>query len=298
MNAMGAAKFTNIAELIESGIAIEEVDQDTVVLKSLAPGAEVKVLCEYTVLRDDAGNTISNKVSIDNLEIDPREDEEPTSIERLYDLTIHYVDAAGKALAPSYTNKLVEGEIVEVASPAVSGYTTNVLVVTTAPDGMPAKDVEIYVVYTAIPKPEPETPEDEPEESEPEVYPAPETFVIPAPTPGTTPEAVPATVAPPTEESESGTYALVEDGEGGYILTPIEDIEVPLADLNLNDHECCILHFLIMLAAFIILAVHINKQKKRQARVFELRETIELERVKKDLGKGNVVPEAEEAKKE
>ena len=71
-----------------------------------------------------------------------------------------------------------------------------------------------------------------------------------------------------------------------------------MADLNLNDHECCILHFLIMLAAFIILAVHINKQKKRQARVFELRETIELERVKKDLGKGNVVPEAEEAKKE
>ena len=87
--------------------------------------------------------------------------------------------------------------------------------------------------------------------------------------------------------SESGTYAIVEDGEGGYILTPIEEIEVPLANIELDNHKCCILHFLIMLAAFIILAVHMRNQKKRQARVFELREQVELETAKRDLGKEN-----------
>ena len=93
--------------------------------------------------------------------------------------------------------------------------------------------------------------------------------------------------------SESGTYAIVEDGEGGYILIPIEEIEVPLADIDLDVHKCCILHFLIMLAAFIILTVHMKNQKKRQARIFELREQNELEKAKRDLGEGKAVPAAE-----
>ena len=71
MDAAGDAKFTNIADLIAAGIAIEEVDQDTVIIKSLAPAAEVKILAEYTILRDDAGKTISNGVLVDNPEIEP-----------------------------------------------------------------------------------------------------------------------------------------------------------------------------------------------------------------------------------
>ena len=292
MEATGDAKFTNIAELTESGIVIEEVDQDTAIIKSLAPGAEVKILAEYTILRDDAGKTISNGVLVDNPEIEPDKDEEPTPVERLYNLIIHYVDAAGNALAPDYVDKLVEGEIVSVNSPVISGYTTAVLVVTTAPDGMPAKDVEIYVVYTAIPTSGPETDDPDPTpDPQPEPTPDPQ----PEPTPGPTPAPVPVPTPVP-EVSESGTYAIVEDDEGNYILTPIEEIEVPLADIDLGEHKCCILHFLIMLAAFIILAVHMRNQKKRQARVFELREEIELEKAKKDLGEGRAVAAPAEGK--
>ena len=248
----------------------------------------MKILAEYTILRDDAGKTISNGVLVDNPEIDPDEDEEPTPIERLYNLIIHYVDAAGNPLATDYVNQLVEGEIVSVDSPVIAGYTTTVLVVTTAPDGMPAQDVEIYVVYTAIPAPGPGTPDPEPE-PDPEPTPDPTPDPEPAPTPGPTPAPTPV----PVEESESGTYAITQDEEGNYVLTPIEEIEVPLADIDLDEHKCCILHFLIMLAAFIILAVHMRNQKKRQARVFELREEIELEKTKKDLGEGRAVPAAE-----
>ena len=291
MNAAGDAKFTNLNELIAGGIEIETVDQDTIVLKTLAPEAEVKILAEYTILREDAGKEISNIAVADNEQIEPKVDVEPTPIERLYNLTIHYVDAAGNVLAPQYTAELVEGEIVSVTSPVIAGYTTNVLTVTTAPDGMPAKDVEIYVVYTAIPSPGSD--EDDPEPTPDPVTPEPTPMPEPVPTPEPGPAPAPAPVAPPVEVSESGTYAIVEDGEGGYILTPIEEIEVPLADIDLDEHKCCILHFLITLAALIILAVYMKNQKKRQERVFELRETIELEKTKRDLGEGKAVSEAE-----
>lgn len=165
------------------------------------------------------------------------------------------------------------------------------MTVTTAPDGMPAKDVEIYVVYTAIPSPGSD--EDDPEPTPDPVTPEPTPMPEPVPTPEPGPAPAPAPVAPPVEVSESGTYAIVEDGEGGYILTPIEEIEVPLADIDLDEHKCCILHFLITLAALVILAVYMKNQKKRQERVFELRETIELEKTKRDLGEGKAVSEAE-----
>lgn len=294
MNAEGDARFTNITDLIAAGVQLEAVDQDTVILRSLAPGAEVKLLCEYTILLEDAGKTISNRAVADNPEVDPSEDEEPTPVDELYRLIIHYVNTAGSPLAPDYNREHVRGEVVTVVSPVIPGYTTRVLSVTTGPDGMPARNLEFWVVYEAIvipatdPDPTP-TPDPDPDPTpDPTPTPGPEPIPTPEPTPTPAPAPTPDI---PVEEPEE--YVITQDEDGKYVLTPISEIEVPLADIDLDDHKCCILHFLIMLAAFIILAVHIRNQKKRQARVFELREEIELEKAKKDLGEGRAVPIAE-----
>lgn len=70
-----------------------------------------------------------------------------------------------------------------------------------------------------------------------------------------------------------GGIAVQPDGDGGVQLTPIEDNPVPLAD----EHYCCIFHFLVMLAAMIVLGFYTRSRKKHQARIAEMREEVETE---------------------
>ena len=62
-----------------------------------------------------------------------------------YTLTINYVDAAGEALAPTYTGTFNYGEAYSIMSPDVEGYTT---AQTAVSGNMPASDVTVTVTYT------------------------------------------------------------------------------------------------------------------------------------------------------
>lgn len=289
--AAGTVRFTELA-----GGTLEE--DNSVIIPALAPGEEVKLLCEYTVLEEDTGKMISNTAIADPKDpedsqeppVDPKEDKtDETPIDRRYKLTIHYVDQSGRTLAPDYVGELLRNEIITVPSPVIEGYTTRIASITTAPDGMPGRDLEFSVVY--IQQEESPSSPGTPQGTEPQ--PQPETGAEPTAQPENDTAAL---ETPVTEEPED--YAIVEDEQGNYILTPVAEIEVPLADIDLEEHACCILHFLLMLAAFILLTVHMRNQKKRQERVFELREKIELEKAEKGLGEGNFVPGEQAAARE
>ena len=123
-------------------------------ISEIGIGETVVLNCEYLIVREDAGATISNIASVttDETGETPREDEtEETPVVNIYRLTIHYVDAAGTAVAPDYTGEYEVGAAFSIASPAVTGYTPNYATVNSGADGMPAADVEVTVTYTANP---------------------------------------------------------------------------------------------------------------------------------------------------
>ena len=208
-------------------------------LPPIAPNGFVEVYCSYTVPEADAGRVIFNKAAVISGTATQATDEtDGEKIMPLYNLAIVYVDAnTGYALAETYLAKLKAGTPFYVVSPVIEGYTTQVLAVKSDADGMPAHDLSIAVVYTPI------APEEEPEEDpkEPEVN-----------------------VVTPTED-------------GGYDLTPISELDTPLADMDLGDHTCCIMHFLLMLASLITLAFYTDSRKKHQARIHQLRQSLKAE---------------------
>ena len=65
---------------------------------------------------------------------------------------------------------------------------------------------------------------------------------------------------------------------------PVEDEEVPLADRELADHECCILSFLLMLATLIIYSCFTHNMKKRQKKLAELKDQLAEETLRRQLG--------------
>ena len=65
----------------------------------------------------------------------------------IFNLTIHYVDTEGKTLVADYRDSYVYGDSFYVKTPAVSGYTPNYTYVASDENGMPAKDVEVTVIY-------------------------------------------------------------------------------------------------------------------------------------------------------
>lgn len=75
--------------------------------------------------------------------------DDPTPASVLHTLTIHYVDAAGNAVAPDYVGSFVTGSAYLVASPVVMGYTPAFASVASPAGGMPDMDIEISVLYTA-----------------------------------------------------------------------------------------------------------------------------------------------------
>ena len=68
----------------------------------------------------------------------------------------------------------------------------------------------------------------------------------------------------------------------GFFSTEIPEDLDPLGDVDLGDHSCCILHFLIMLVAMILLGFYTNDRKKRQAKIHELRRALKAEEAAKE----------------
>ena len=223
-----------------------------------------------------------------------------------YLLTIHYVDTTGKTMAEDYSAAIAVGEAFNVASPVISGYTPNYSSISSDENGMPAQNLEFTVTYTANPPapvdptpvdptpvdptpvdptpidptPVDPTPVDPTPVDPTPVDPTPvdPTPVDPTPvdpTPVDPTPVDPTPVDPTPEEPEEITDAVVIiDDEGKAHLVPIEDNEVPLANIH-GDHACNITSFLLMLAACIILMSYTRKMKKHQEEIYELKAKLE-----------------------
>ena len=81
-------------------------------------------------------------------------------------------------------------------------------------------------------------------------------------------------VTEPTDPNPEGTT------EPTYNLTPLPDDQTPLANVGLDgDHDCCILHFLLMLVSMILLGFYTSDRKKLQKRIFDLKRELKNEGV-------------------
>ena len=257
-NAAGAVTFEGHDDVTFSG--------NTATIGTMAPGATVTLNCSYVVTRADAGNEIINSAVGDSDETNPTDPSrtDPANVENIYNLTINYVYAAGGTAAPSVRAQYLAGESFIYTSPSIAGYTPNYAFVRTGADGMPARDVVITIIYTANPV-------------------TPTTPTTPTPTTpgggdGTAVTPAPAAAADGTPVGAE--VALTEDGD--VEVVPVVEEEVPLAKRDLDDHKCCVLHFLLMLAAMIVYAAYTRSMKKRQEKIAELAEELETEKLKRE----------------
>ena len=62
-----------------------------------------------------------------------------------------------------------------------------------------------------------------------------------------------------------------------------DDEQVPLGDLKLDDHKCCVLHFLIMLLALLFGIFAFGSLKRRQKKLHEIREELDCELARRGL---------------
>ena len=299
----GASGNATIAE--KDGVT---VDGNKAVIAKLAVGESIELKASYTVAREDADSTLSNKVNVTttskpgtdpdgedpNTPVvpDKEKETETTDVEKTYLLTIHYVDSNGNIVAPDYTVRLLAGDTVDaIVSPTIDGYTPDYGSVSLPSSGMPANDVTVTIVYTANPVPVvvPDTP-NTPDDGGNNDTPADDSSNGTVPTDNTGEEVSPA-------ETEDGVIETTDDG--GYDVTPINEGETPLANINLDDHACCILHFLIMLLTLIIFAIYTKSRKNRQMKVEELREQYAIAFIQKelDLSDEDMAKYLEEAKK-
>ncbi len=150
------------------------------------------------------------------------------------------MDERGNTLADDYKGEFKYKEMFDtIYSPVIKGYTPNIASVKCDKEGMPLRDLEFNVVYTRNAELEP----------------------APVPAPG-------------NNDGTGGAAAvLTANPDGTYSLTEIGEHKIPLAD-NLLDEHCCILHFLIMLAALLMLLWYTYDMKKRQRRILELEATL------------------------
>lgn len=102
-------------------------------------------------------------------------------------------------------------------------------------------------------------------------------------TPGTPAAATPAPVTPVTvlqTITEPITAAVEAAGEAlNAAVQPLvqsDDEGVPLANRASKDHKCCILHLLLLLLALMVEIRYTKSVKRRQERIFELREELAM----------------------
>ena len=84
---------------------------------------------------------------------------------------------------------------------------------------------------------------------------------------------VPSRIARAVQETGAKVRELVNAG----------DDNVPLGNQKLDDHKCCVLHFLIMLLTAILYGFFTHNLKKRQKKLFEVREELDTELAKRGL---------------
>jgi hypothetical protein len=83
--------------------------------------------------------------------------------------------------------------------------------------------------------------------------------------------------------TDAADGVIEPNADGGYDLTPIEDAKTPLANLDLDNHSCDIFHFLLMLLSLILFGVYTKSRKNRQLKAAELKEQLATETIQKEL---------------
>ena len=169
------------------------------------------------------------------------------TIDKTYNLTIHYVNAKGDKVFKDYVGTYINGESFNIQSPDVTGYTPSYRAITSGDRGMPGKNLEYTVVYTAN---------------------ATATTVTPNNANGTGGGMTAVSVS--STNPNGGILAAKVSADGN--LTTINDEDIPLAGVDLH---CCILHLLIILAALIIFLCYTYDSKKLYRRILELEEKLE-----------------------
>ncbi|OUQ43414.1 hypothetical protein B5E64_14935, partial [Drancourtella sp. An12] len=106
-----------------------EVDGENVTLDSLAPGETATIDCEYTVLKEDRGNTITNVAVADDKDgEDPQTPEVPAEVADVYDISVVHQFADGEEgdveLPNDYTvENIAVGTERTFTAESVDGYT-------------------------------------------------------------------------------------------------------------------------------------------------------------------------------
>lgn len=291
---------------------------NTVIVAAIAPKEEVALRCEYIVVRADAGNSIGNTVyvkadpvkptEVDGGPADPDkewiypEDKEaeadPAKVEDIYNLIIHYVYANGTTAAADYVGQYLAGEMYgPIYSPDIAGYISSTAFINSGENGMPAEDVVLTVVYLTQTTPggggggddTPDTPDTPPTPPTPQVNPETVIPIPPTPVPaggtGTPVVTTGGSALAALDDEAVPLGALIDvDEDGNVTVTPISEEEIPLAGGKNDDHKCCILHFLLMLAALIIYTWYTHSMKKHQKKQAELKDQLAEETLKKQLG--------------
>ncbi len=302
----------------KAGVA---VNSNTATIATLAVGASIELKVSYTVVRADADGTLANRVNVTST-TKPGEDPEnpngpttpsrsdetdPTPTEKTYVLTIHYVDNNGNVVARDYTARLLAGETIDaVVSPTIAGYTPNYGTVALPATGMPAANVTVTVVYTPnAPVVVPDNPQNPNQPNNGgnngggNVVNNNNNNANNANNANNGNNAANNNAGQAAANPAPADGVIQPDDNGGYDLTPVEDTPTPLANMNLDDHACCILHFLIMLLTLIIFALYTKSRKNRQLKVEELREQLAIASIQKelDLSDEDMAKYLEEAKK-
>lgn len=209
----------------------------------------------------------------------------------MYTLTIYYQYTDGTTAATTYTGRYLEGENYLVYSPAIEGYNSSAAFITGT---MENRDRSFVIYYSAPATPAtPTTPGGGGGGTTP-TPPTPPTPTPPEPT--IVPDIpVPAGAIPVVVSTEQALAALGDeavplgalidvDEDGNVTITPINVEEIPLAGGVNDGHLCCILHFLLMLAALIIYSCYTDSMKKHQKKLAELKDELAKEMLKKQLG--------------
>ena len=297
-------------------------DVHSVVFNDVEAGGTRTIKAYYTVTEADAySGTYQNKVEVAFSNGKGYENTDTVTLEKLYRLSVYHLYRNGATAADTMVRYLKAEEGYTHRPPRIAGYKRSTAFITGT---MPEKDLDLIVYYTAVetttdptptPTPDPDpTPTPTPDPDPTPTPPTPDPTPIPTPiveetVPGVppvppTPAAVPAGAAPavvpagavPVEAADPGLVAIDdeevplagtligEDEDGNITLTPITEEEIPLANRDLDDHKCCALSFLLMLATLIIYTCYTHSMKKRQEKLAELKDQLAEETLKRRLG--------------
>lgn len=130
-------------------------DGESATIESLENGKSVTLHYTYTVQKEDIGKTdIFNVATAENGTATDNDRTEVISMDRFYNLIIHYVYEDGTTAAETVVQKLAYGEQFDpVVTPGIAGYTPDLAMVECGENGMTA-DMETTVVYRVTPVPQ------------------------------------------------------------------------------------------------------------------------------------------------